>query len=65
MPQKVMLCPECKRDIPHIQDWPQESRVEGSQFVVSLASGVYECPDHGYFRIYISGAAVPVTKNKS
>ena len=64
MPMATTLCPRgCQREIPQIEDWPADSDSQDGQWVESLASAVYECPAHGYFRIYISGAAVPVTPN--
>ena len=35
---------------------PQPLQRDGSKIVMKLDSNVYKCPDHGNFRIYISGA---------
>jgi hypothetical protein len=63
MPLATMLCPACQRDIPLVQEWPQEGPYgSGSQLVMPLASGVYECPEHGYWRIFISGASEKIER---
>jgi hypothetical protein len=64
MPHDTMLCPVCKNEIPHIEDWSQEIYGSGSQIVVPLASAVYECSEHGFWRIYISGAFEKVERRK-
>ena len=49
-------CPVCHNNIPKVADWPTEMDTSGGQIVLSLASAVYECPQHGHWRIYVSGA---------
>ena len=49
-------CPTCKRAMKFVKDWPFEERpAPAGKFAAALASTQYECPEHGGFRIYISG----------
>lgn len=43
--------PTCSRPMKYIGDWPSESSTEGGNIRVSLASSVYECPEHGLWRV--------------
>jgi hypothetical protein len=49
-------CPACSKEMTYIKDWPMEGHATSSGFTVKLASFVYECSEHGTWRIYISGA---------
>jgi hypothetical protein len=64
VPESDYICPVCHGPVTHIQDWPDEVSGQGGQIVVSLASAVYECPEHGYYRIFISGAHQKVERRK-
>ena len=56
-------CPSCQRPLTYLRDWPFEERPSApSKFAVALASALYECPEHGQFRIYISGRVESVKK---
>ena len=52
-------CPDCDQPLTFVRDLPlddKEIRSNSQGFSVPLASSIYECPEHGQFRIYISGA---------
>jgi hypothetical protein len=55
-------CPECSRAMTYVEDVPLEAGSDQLRIAVRLASAIYHCPDHGYFRIFVGGAVVPYTK---
>ena len=57
------VCPTCQGPVEYVKDWPNEEPTSsGGQLVVPLASAVYQCAAHGYWRIYINGASESVTE---
>ena len=57
--EQVKKCRRCSRSLTYVRDFPYEDRSQRDAIGVSLASNIYRCPEHGLWRIFISGAAVP------
>lgn len=51
------ICPVCRREIPYVADWPEDPWSSDGEIVVPLEAAVYQCPEHGLYKITISGAA--------
>ena len=47
----------------YVEDVPLEAGSDELRIAVRLASSIYQCPDHGFFRIFVGGAVVPYTKH--
>jgi hypothetical protein len=56
---QVKKCPQCSRTLTYVKDVPFEAHDQGAEIAVRLASSIYQCPDHGPWRIFISGKVVP------
>jgi len=52
-------CPECSGILTYIKEVPLEASAQGKTFVVPLPSDIYRCPEHGLWRICISGSVEP------
>jgi hypothetical protein len=53
-------CPTCQTVMKYIKEvQPDFVRASRRTFSGKVASSVYECPEHGRFRIYISGRIEP------
>ena len=52
-------CPRCEGLMEFVKEGPQEIGSSGSTILVQLDSSIYECPAHGLWRAYISGALKP------
>ena len=48
-------CPDCGAPLVHVREMEMETRFEGGQFVVPFASQIYQCSNHGQFRVFING----------
>ena len=58
--EPVGICPQCERELDYVQDGPPEEPRSANNVVrIKLASIIGRCPDHGLFRVYISGAVTP------
>ncbi len=52
-------CPMCGREMTYVKDGPTEITGGRDGSVVSLASTIYFCAEHGLFRAFMRGAIVP------
>jgi len=53
-------CPTCQTVMTYIKETPPEFvRASRRTFSSHVASQIYECPEHGQFRIYVSGRIEP------
>jgi hypothetical protein len=48
-------CPECHRPMDLVRDVPLEAPDAGGMINVTLESNIFNCDQHGEFRVYISG----------
>jgi hypothetical protein len=48
-------CPRCQHTLTHVEDVQPEIYGRHETLTVPLASQIYACPDHGYWRLYVSG----------
>jgi hypothetical protein len=56
-------CPKCHTVMTFIKEaLPDFVRASRRTFSSQVASLVYECPEHGQFRIYVSGRIEPHTE---
>ena len=50
-----LKCELCSRPLTFVEEVKSQPYGAGSQVIVPLVSDIYECPEHGRWRIYISG----------
>lgn len=56
-------CPACDRLMEYVKLFPQDiAGGDGGIIHVSLESHVWRCPEHGLWRIYISGKKVQISE---
>jgi hypothetical protein len=56
-------CPKCQTIMTFIKEAPPDFvRASRRTFSSQVASLVYECPEHGQFRIFVSGRIEPYTE---
>jgi hypothetical protein len=49
-------CPTCQANMKYIKEVPPDFvRASRSTFSGKVPSQIHECPEHGQFRIYVSG----------
>jgi hypothetical protein len=54
------MCPKCQAVMKYIKESPPDFvRASRSTFSSNVPSLIYECPEHGQFRIYVSGRIEP------
>ena len=54
------LCPKCELEMTFVMDGPKEAMTSSRDTInLPLASHIYACPEHGHWRVYISGAMKP------
>lgn len=63
MTSPTQLCPNCGAILEYVKpvrfDEKEMKPVGSDRFTLKLASDIYQCPQHGLWRIYISGAVEP------
>jgi len=53
---------DCGQTLKFVEDVPFQGRSSGDQFIVKVASAIYECPDHGLWRIGVDGSRQRLVK---
>jgi len=51
-------CPRCDGELTFVRHVDSEIESRGDKIIVPLASGIYECPEHGQWRAFINGSVV-------
>ena len=55
---------ECGQEMTFVEDGDEPPHFGSSRIIMPLASDIWECPDHGLWRIYISGARERVERQR-
>ncbi len=51
-------CPTCLGKLTYVKEGPHDEQLSRDGVIGALASAIYRCPEHGLWRIYISGRSV-------
>ena len=57
-----LKCELCSRPLTFVEEVKSQPYGDGRQVIIPLASDIYECPEHGLWRIFISGLRELVKK---
>ena len=65
--EERMLCPTCNGRLTYVRELTREERESGirsggDRFSVPLDSHISSCPEHGFWRVFISGRVEPFTE---
>ena len=57
-------CPRCQHTLTYVEDVTSEVFGQHGTLTVPLASQIYNCPEHGHWRLYVSGRIEKVDRRR-
>lgn len=63
-PTTEYRCPRCQHTLTYVEDVESEVFAQHGTLTVPLASQIYECPEHGQWRLFASGRIEKVDRRR-